>query len=397
MPNWLGKTLFYFQSIAAYSIPIFKTQEVDFEWLSTVVTARRRAPWTIYAIALPFAAWTTIVLTKGIDISTAGQLTPVWISSGLISLAIYERKHRFNTALRRQKQSQRTHLAVHPQPEDSDSKKLKSDGPFDAPKANNEPIPKPPTSKSSPQRSRSKRRIYPKRSRARQFSIINCQESDLAPHYESQRESIQKIRKLWNPDYAPPSRDRTPPSKPQGSPASSRPPEVDTTDVMIKQPETRPISQEQLVAEVKGIYAGLVMVESKCIEVDNAQSSTSASETTPRLNNEQWQALIALHRTLLHEHHDFFLASQHPSASLVLRRLARQYGMPARMWHGVHSFLEFPPHAPPASLEQMFTFIYLAYPMMALLYETVPTFEDTWIECLGDLGRYRYIQCPSSF
>ncbi|KAK2005908.1 hypothetical protein LZ32DRAFT_545056 [Colletotrichum eremochloae] len=27
--------------------------------------------------------------------------------------------------------------------------------------------------------------------------------------------------------------------------------------------------------------------------------------------------------------------------------------------------------------------------MMALLYETVPTFEDTWIECLGDLGRYR--------
>jgi len=27
--------------------------------------------------------------------------------------------------------------------------------------------------------------------------------------------------------------------------------------------------------------------------------------------------------------------------------------------------------------------------MMALLYETVPTFEDTWIECFGDLGRYR--------
>ncbi|KAM7182916.1 hypothetical protein V8F33_013921 [Rhypophila sp. PSN 637] len=26
---------------------------------------------------------------------------------------------------------------------------------------------------------------------------------------------------------------------------------------------------------------------------------------------------------------------------------------------------------------------------MALLYETVPAFEDTWIECLGDVGRYR--------
>jgi hypothetical protein len=27
--------------------------------------------------------------------------------------------------------------------------------------------------------------------------------------------------------------------------------------------------------------------------------------------------------------------------------------------------------------------------MMALLHETAPAFEDTWIECLGDLGRYR--------
>jgi hypothetical protein len=37
----------------------------------------------------------------------------------------------------------------------------------------------------------------------------------------------------------------------------------------------------------------------------------------------------------------------------------------------------------------MLAFIYLAYTMMALLYETVPEFEETWIECLGDLGRYR--------
>ncbi|KAL6401452.1 Telomerase-binding protein EST1A [Ilyonectria robusta] len=80
------------------------------------------------------------------------------------------------------------------------------------------------------------------------------------------------------------------------------------------------------------------MVETKCIEVDNAQSSNSEAN---KLNDEQWQALIALHRTLLHKHHDFFLASQHPSAS------------------------------------------------MPLLYETVPAFEDTWIYCLGDLGRYR--------
>ncbi|PMD21990.1 hypothetical protein NA56DRAFT_658472 [Hyaloscypha hepaticicola] len=167
--------------------------------------------------------------------------------------------------------------------------------------------------------------------------------------------------------------------------------EPENYDIVL-QPETRPISQEQLVAEVKGIYAGLVMVEAKCIEVDNKQASLAQADPSaqPKLNNEQWQALIALHRTLLHEHHDFFLASQHPSASAALRRLASKYAMPARMWrHGIHSFLELLRHKLPASLDHMLAFIYLAYSMMALLYETVPAFEDTWIECLGDLGRYR--------
>lgn len=158
--------------------------------------------------------------------------------------------------------------------------------------------------------------------------------------------------------------------------------------VMIMQPETCPISQEQLVAEVKGIYAGLVMVESKCIEVDSSQSAQN--DSSPKLNNEQWQALIALHRTLLHEHHDFFLASQHPSASPALRRLASKYAMSARMWrHAIHSFLELLHHRFPASLEHMLTFIYLANSMMALPYETAPNFKNTWIGCLEDLGRYR--------
>jgi len=164
---------------------------------------------------------------------------------------------------------------------------------------------------------------------------------------------------------------------------------------MVRQPETRPISGDQLLSEVKGIYAGLVMVEAKCVEVDGKQAAQAKAMEVeglkpPRLTNEQWQALIALHRTLLHEHHDFFLASQHPSSSSALRRLAAKYAMPARMWrHGIHSFLELLRHRLPYSLEHMLTFIYLAYSIMALLYETVPAFENTWIECLGDLGRYR--------
>ena len=161
----------------------------------------------------------------------------------------------------------------------------------------------------------------------------------------------------------------------------------------LLQPDTRTISHEQLVVEVKGIYAGLVMVEAKCIDIDRMQSiATPQNDPTERtsLRNDQWQSLIALHKQLLHEHHDFFLASQHPSASPALSRLAAKYSMPARMWrHGIRAFLEVLRHRLPESLEHMLAFIYIAYSMMALLYETVPTFEDTWIECLGDLGRYR--------
>lgn len=164
---------------------------------------------------------------------------------------------------------------------------------------------------------------------------------------------------------------------------------------IIQQPETRPISHEQLIVEVKGIYAGLVFVEQKCKEVDEEQRAASVIfDRCGRalLNDDQWQALIALHKTLLHEHHDFFLASQHPAASPGLVQLAAKYSMPARMWrHGIHSFLEILRHCLPNFLEHMLSFIYTAYSMMALLYETVPgaAFEDTWIECFGDLGRYR--------
>ncbi|KAJ9663494.1 hypothetical protein H2198_000760 [Neophaeococcomyces mojaviensis] len=155
---------------------------------------------------------------------------------------------------------------------------------------------------------------------------------------------------------------------------------------LIRELETRPITVSQLVQEVKGIYAGLVMVEKKCIEIVSQQA-----QNPTKLSKEQWQALIALHRTLLNEHHDFFSASHHPvTEGHELRELAAKYAMPARMWrHGIHAFLELLRHRLPESIEHMLSFVYLAYSMIALLMETVPDFLETWIECLGDLARYR--------
>ena len=157
----------------------------------------------------------------------------------------------------------------------------------------------------------------------------------------------------------------------------------------LLQPETRPISHEHLVAEVKGIYAGLVMVEARCIDIDERQA-TAVRIDKPGLKNDEWQSLIALHKQLLHEHHEFFLASQHPSAAPSMDRMASKYAMPARMWHhGIQTFLEVLRHRLTDSLKHMLAFIYIAYSMMALLYETVPAFEDTWIECPVDPGRYQ--------
>ena len=55
----------------------------------------------------------------------------------------------------------------------------------------------------------------------------------------------------------------------------------------------------------------------------------------------------------------------------------------------MHSFLEALRHRLPESLDHILAFICIAYSMVALLYERVSSFESTWIECLGDLGRYR--------
>ena len=99
---------------------------------------------------------------------------------------------------------------------------------------------------------------------------------------------------------------------------------------MVAQPETQPINPEQLMAEVKGILAGLLMVEVQYSEVRAQQTASYHDGYQPKLNNEQLQALIALHRTLSHENHGS-LASQHPSASASLRRSAPKYPVSTRM------------------------------------------------------------------
>uniref|UniRef100_A0A093ULP7 Casein kinase I like hhp1 n=1 Tax=Talaromyces marneffei PM1 TaxID=1077442 RepID=A0A093ULP7_TALMA len=153
---------------------------------------------------------------------------------------------------------------------------------------------------------------------------------------------------------------------------------------MLLQPKTPPITEEQLRNEVRAIYAGLIMVEKKCIEIIQ-QNENPAELTLPQL-----QALAALFRMLLYKYVDFFLVSNHPAASDALKGLAKAHSIPARLWrYGIHSVLELLRKKLPLLRNYMSTFIYMAYAIMELLLESVPQFEEIWIECLGDLARYR--------
>lgn len=150
-------------------------------------------------------------------------------------------------------------------------------------------------------------------------------------------------------------------------------------------PETYVVTEEQVYSESHGIYAGLLMVEAKCAEICKHYGDRQV-EISPF----QWQPLISLFRTLLQEHHDFHLASGHPAASPAVLELAEKLEMPRRMWYiGIFGLLELQRRRLPESLEHMLTFVYETYYMLTLFLETVPRFEQVWMECLGDLARCR--------
>jgi hypothetical protein len=83
---------------------------------------------------------------------------------------------------------------------------------------------------------------------------------------------------------------QTPPTSLDIAAQPANPNETEERLRLVRQPKTRPISSAQLIAEVKGIYAGLIMVELKCVEVDakQHQAALEMDGNQPNLNNEQW-------------------------------------------------------------------------------------------------------------
>lgn len=159
---------------------------------------------------------------------------------------------------------------------------------------------------------------------------------------------------------------------------------------LLRQPDPSPTSEGQLA---RRIYAELEIVEDECININSTQTATVTDGNRAhnfKLGTDHWKAILNRHEILLHKYYDFFSETQHPSAAPNLKQLPFTHCMPARMWkRGIQSPLQLLCRQLPGSVDCMLEFLHMAYQVLTLFYEGIKAFEDTWIEYLGDLARYR--------
>ncbi|OJD09626.1 hypothetical protein AJ78_09007 [Emergomyces pasteurianus Ep9510] len=122
---------------------------------------------------------------------------------------------------------------------------------------------------------------------------------------------------------------------------------------MVREPIIRQLTHPELVKKVRGIHYSLVVIELLCQEED------SKVKGLQKLTNTQYAYLIKCHRALL-----LWAVAILPLLEIMRSRL-------------------------PDGLEHMIEFIHHAFNMLVLILETVPRFKSVWLQCLGDISRYR--------
>ncbi|KAF2175508.1 hypothetical protein K469DRAFT_610501 [Zopfia rhizophila CBS 207.26] len=145
-----------------------------------------------------------------------------------------------------------------------------------------------------------------------------------------------------------------------------------------------------LCSEIKSIEKSIQLSEKQCDE--QCRKWREIGISAPEDGCWPWPRLVNLHRNLLNDYYDWFLTTEHPSAPSSFRQPRTTKTMLGRMWtHGVDIVLHILSSRLPDTKEFMVHLIYFSYHLFGLLYETVRTFEVTWLEFLGHLGRYRTI------
>ncbi|SPO03788.1 uncharacterized protein DNG_06471 [Cephalotrichum gorgonifer] len=215
--------------------------------------------------------------------------------------------------------------------------------------------------------------------------------------YVTARETL-----IRSPSASAPSED---PRKGRGSaPEELRPPSESSSPstawAMEKQPDTKPVTPNQLKVEIKEIYSAAVKVEALCTERiayynsgnvnANGNGNDGQAGAVPSISDEEWHKLVGLHKATLHEFVDFFLAAQHPaiSDSRAFRGICLKYNMLQRLWQRVQDLLDLMRRRLPASKEYMTGFVSLSFSLFTVLYEHASHFAPIWSECLGDVARF---------
>lgn len=127
------------------------------------------------------------------------------------------------------------------------------------------------------------------------------------------------------------------------------------------------VGQEQLIAQVKAVYADLDVVLVRCHEID-FQTAMPPAEVN-FLNQQQWEALAACLREILRGHHQSFLRSPlPPPANSALVTVLSKHTMPLRLWvHGTYNPFNGVQDDMPPDLKHMLSLISLAYSMAGLI------------------------------
>lgn len=116
---------------------------------------------------------------------------------------------------------------------------------------------------------------------------------------------------------------------------------VDKQDFeLLMQPDIKEITVEQLEAELKGILAGLTMVDEKANKIYAEYLDEGSREKGATLTNEQLQAMYALFETRLKEIYDYLLASSHPVATEEMNNRPLENGVIEMLSRGIVPIIE---------------------------------------------------------
>lgn len=139
-------------------------------------------------------------------------------------------------------------------------------------------------------------------------------------------------------------------------------------------------SNTQPSIRLETFYLYLSELEADCKSCQAEFPKEARTNQQLIISNEQWCNIIQCYTNLFDWHYDFLITSQF-TATEPTRRLPTQYDTPTRLWkYGIHPFLKFLRKKLPISLDLLIAFTTFAYHSIALLLETVPQFEDAWIE-----------------